>query len=256
MSSRNLHPGRILPAEHAEHLPKWTLTAFPQGQQSQARRQPQTLAQKIAAEETALRIAAEKTRRAAQRLSPARSVPAPVAPPPPAVAPAEIERIKKAAFDEGYAAGYDQGAAAAHSETDRLRGLADASGSVFARFETELAPQLLEMALELAKQVIRRELSTDSSVVLSVVHEAFNQLTGGETGKQLLLHPSDVQLVRAHLGEDLALGQWKIIEDSRIEAGGCRISTQQSAIDATVETRWKRTIGALGSSSAWEPIDA
>lgn len=255
MSSRTLHPGRILPADQAEHLQTWTLTAFPPGRQAIARRQPQTLAQKIAAEEAAQRIAAEKARLSAQRLTPAPTA-TPAPPPRPAVAAAEIERIRKAAFDEGYAAGYDLGATAARDEAARLRALADGSASVFSRFETALAPPLLEMALELAKQVIRRELSTDSRVVLAVVRDAFNQLTGGETGKQLLLHPNDVQLVRAHLGEDLLLGQWKIIEDRDIAPGGCRIATQQSAIDATVETRWKRTIGALGSSAAWETGDA
>lgn len=88
-------------------------------------------------------------------------------------------------------------------------------------------------------------------MILAVVRDAFNQLIGGETGRQLLLHPSDVQLVRAHLGEELELGQWKIVEDTGIEAGGCRIATQQSDIDATLATRWKRTLAALGQDGPW-----
>lgn len=54
--------------------------------------------------------------------------------------PAEAERIKTAAFDEGYAAGYDHGSAAARREAEQLRTMARAASGVFDRFETELAP--------------------------------------------------------------------------------------------------------------------
>lgn len=264
MSDRLLHRGRILSADEAEDLPVWTLKAFPAGSEAGYRRRPQTLAEKIAAEQLAsnalaarsrgvepLRPAATSGGAAAGNTAGMAAAPAP-ARPKPAVDPAEVERIRKEAFDEGYAAGYDSGATAAHDETDRLRSLADGAGAVFEQFEHTLAPALLDLAMAVARQVVRRELSVDSNVVLSVVRDAFAQLTGGETGKQLLLNPNDIQLVRAHLGEELTLGQWKLIEDSRIDAGGCRISTQQSAVDATVETRWKRTVASLGSRARWD----
>lgn len=250
MSDRLLHRGRILSADEGEDLPVWKLKAFPAGSEGQYRRRPQTLAEKIAAEQLASNSLAARSR-PVEPLRPVAAAPAPAAKPKPAVDPAEVERIRKEAFDEGYAAGYDSGASAAHDETERLRILADSAGAVFETFEHTLAPALLDLTMAVARQVVRRELSTDSNVVLSVVRDAFAQLTGGETGKQLLLNPNDIQLVRAHLGEELTLGQWKLVEDSRIDPGGCRISTQQSAVDGTVETRWKRVVATLGSRARW-----
>ncbi|MPS30462.1 MAG: flagellar assembly protein FliH [Alcaligenaceae bacterium] len=252
---------RILRADEGRHLPVWRLDTFGDpSMQDEARRRPQTPEEQRAIEAALLAARQEAERRphgeAIRRETAAPdSAAAGTAPPPPApvptVDPAEAERIKTAAFDEGYAAGYDHGSAAARREAEQLRTMARAASGVFDRFETELAPRLLELAIELARQVVRRELAQDNNMILAVVRDAFNQLIGGETGRQLLLHPSDVQLVRAHLGEELELGQWKIVEDTGIEAGGCRIATQQSDIDATLATRWKRTLAALGQDGPW-----
>ncbi|MDX3904141.1 MAG: flagellar assembly protein FliH [Pigmentiphaga sp.] len=256
MSDAPFASRRILPADEGRHLPVWRPAAFTDGSlQDEARRRPQTeeekraihLARLAAQEEAQRRQREEAAARAAAEAGAARTAPEP----PPAVDPAEVERIKTAAFDEGYAAGYDHGSAAARREAERLRAAADTAASVFTDFENELAPKLLELAIAISRQVVRRELALDSNVVLAVVRDAFNQLSGGETGRQLLLHPSDVQLVRAHLGEELELGQWKIVEDPGIEPGGCRIATHQSNIDATVATRWTRTLATLGQDLPW-----
>ncbi|MFW7349429.1 MAG: flagellar assembly protein FliH [Pigmentiphaga sp.] len=263
MSEPLLGARRILRADEGRNLPVWRLDTFGDASmQGETRRRPQTPDEKRAIEAALAAARQEADRRAREQAARqettapepavAEATQPPVAPAPaPAVDPAEVERIKTAAFDEGYAAGYDHGSAAARREAEQLQAMARAASGVFDRFETDLAPRLLELAAEIARQVIQRELALDNNVILAVVRDAFNQLMGGETGKQLLLHPSDVQLVRAHLGEELELGQWKIVEDAGVEAGGCRISTQQSDIDATLGTRWKRTLATLGQDSAW-----
>ena len=48
----------------------------------------------------------------------------------------------------------------------------------------------------------------------------------------------------------LAAG-WKIFEDARVEHGGARIETATSQIDASLETRWKRVVAALGQDTSW-----
>ncbi|VCU69935.1 Flagellar assembly protein FliH [Pigmentiphaga humi] len=261
MSEQQPAPRRIVPAEEGRHLPVWKLESFAAGMpQGAPRLRPQTEEEKRAIQQALAAAQQEAERRAREAVTAqAATQAAPAAgpaEPQPAVDPAEVERIKTAAFDEGYAAGYDQGSAAARREAEQLRQAALAASDVFARFETELAPRLIDLAVEIARQVIRRELAQESHAVLAVVRDAFDQLTGGETGRQLLLHPADVQLVRAHLGEELELGQWKIVEDSAMAPGGCRIATQQSDIDATLPTRWKRTLAALGQDAPWDDAHA
>jgi len=262
MSEPTLGARRILPADEGRNLPVWRLEALVDAAPPrEARRRPRPAGETPAIgpappagrHEADHRARGEAAARdAVRRQETAVAAPAPSpAESAPAVDPAEIERLKTAAFDEGYAAGYDHGSAAARREAGQLQALAEAASGVFDRFEADLAPRLLELAAEIARQVIQRELALDSNAVLAVVRDAFGQLIGGETGKQLLLHPSDVQLVRAHLGEELELGQWKLVEDAGIEAGGCRLATQQSDVDATLGTRWKRTLATLGLDTPW-----
>ncbi|MEF8709031.1 MAG: FliH/SctL family protein [Candidatus Accumulibacter propinquus] len=43
---------------------------------------------------------------------------------------------------------------------------------------------------------------------------------------------------------------WRIIEDST-DAGGCRVELGASEVDATLETRWRRVVEAIGISEEW-----
>jgi flagellar assembly protein FliH len=44
------------------------------------------------------------------------------------------------------------------------------------------------------------------------------------------------------------------VEDILVERGGCRLDTATTEVDATLETRWRRIIGALGSDDPWIDI--
>ncbi len=242
---RLLHPGRILKAEQAQDLPVWQIQPFAGGIET-AREEQRAEAAKRAAKreaELAVKAAAESvaTAQAATMV--------------PLMTPEERDRVRREAFDEGYAAGYDQGITAAIAEVQRLEAVARNAGTAFTEFEEKLAPQLLSLATAIARQIVRREIAIDKQIVLPVMREAFEQLTGSETGKQLFLNPADVELVRAHLSEDAGTAPWRIVEDARIESGGCRIATRESDIDATLETRWRRTVAALGDPLPWREPD-
>ncbi|QEI07257.1 hypothetical protein FXN63_16450 [Pigmentiphaga aceris] len=243
---RLLQPGRILKAEEALDLPVWQIQPFAGGIET-AREEQRIEAAKIAAKREA-ELAAKAAADAAAAAKAATMVPV--------MTPEERERVRREAFDEGYAAGYDQGITAAIAEVQRLEAVARNAGTAFTEFEEKLAPQLLALATAIARQIVRREIAIDKQVVLPVMREAFEQLTGSETGKQLFLNPADVELVRAHLSEDAGTAPWRIVEDARIESGGCRISTRESEIDATVETRWRRTVAALGDPLLWRDAEA
>jgi flagellar assembly protein FliH len=61
----------------------------------------------------------------------------------------------------------------------------------------------------------------------------------------LILHPEDASLVREtyELSES-ELG-WRIVEDPVLARGGCRISTETSQVDATLESRLATLIAPL-----------
>jgi len=59
------------------------------------------------------------------------------------------------------------------------------------------------------------------------------------------LHPEDAGLVRSALSLDEMSPPWKIVEDPLITRGGCKVDTEVSHIDATVENRLTAVIATL-----------
>jgi flagellar assembly protein FliH len=105
------------------------------------------------------------------------------------------------------------------------------------QLDDEVEQELVTLALTIARQIIRRELATDPSHVMAVVRETVSKLPLASHTVHLHLHPEDAALVR----EALAVGddqqQWHIVEDPAVTRGGCRVVTDTSQIDATLEKR-------------------
>jgi len=163
----------------------------------------------------------------------------------------ELQRVTKEAHDAGYAAGLKEGRAAAQKETQRLAKAAAQAESLIAQEGEQFAAEVLDLALELARQMVRTELKVRRDTLLAVVREALDCLPHGSTGAQLSINPVDMELVRGHVGDELKAGVLRLIEDHRVEPGGCRIVSPACEIDATLATRWKRLVATLGVDHNW-----
>lgn len=155
---------------------------------------------------------------------------------------------------EGHAAGLIAGRAEARhlveQEAQRLRTLVATFGDALNSLQQEVGEAALGLALDVARQVLYKELADHPEAMLAGMREALD--LGGNSGNaQLLLDPADAAFVREHLHELLSAGQWRIIEDASIGPGGCKIVTTSGSIDATLSTRWRRVVSALGSEDVW-----
>jgi flagellar assembly protein FliH len=188
--------------------------------------------------------------------------PEPEAPPQPQVVlptAEEIERIyqdaqedgKRQGYEEGSRKGYEEGQAKAREEAQRLGRLADRLETALSQFDGEVGEELLSLAVELARQVVRREIQAHPDTLLNVVREALEQIPHQHA--TLYLNPEDASLVRSHLGEQLSHFGHRILEDARLTHGDCRVESGGSAVDATVATRWRRVLESLGLDDAWLP---
>jgi len=117
--------------------------------------------------------------------------------------------------------------------------------------DQQVAQNLLDLAMEIAKQMLQQALKVKPELILSVVNEAISELPHFSQHVQLILHPSDAELVRSKMGEQLGHAGWKIFEDVQMERGGCRVETANSQIDASLTTRWKRVVSSIGQDSSW-----
>jgi len=162
-----------------------------------------------------------------------------------------IGLLHEEARRQGYEAGLQQARSAMEQETRRLQQLAESLGSALDALDFRLADQVLNLALDVAKQVVAGELAARPERILDVVRLALRQMAETTREARLLLNPEDAHLVRPILSDLLDKSRLRIIEDVRIVRGGCLIETPQGDLDATLQTRWRQVISVLGSNRNW-----
>lgn len=185
-------------------------------------------------------------------------------PPPPEVVEAEQAALREQAraegFAEGHAAGSEETRQAlralaneqAQEATTKLDGLLRDMRQQLQAAQARMAETVLEMACELARQVVRQELSTDTHRLTPVVEEAVAALISDTLPVTVKVHPSDFERLEPGWTHAPDPKGPRFLADSSITPGGCRVESAASVVDATLETRWRRAIGNLGLSLPWE----
>jgi flagellar assembly protein FliH len=163
---------------------------------------------------------------------------------------AELDGLREAARREGFDAGYAAGQTAARAETERLASAAASLDQALAEFDQQVADELLALATEIARQVVRGEITARPDIVLKVIQEALAQLPHQHA--TIFLHPDDASLVRSHMGDALSHAGHRLLEDDHLNRGDCILESGSSQTDATLATRWRRVIETLGLTNAWD----
>lgn len=158
---------------------------------------------------------------------------------------------RAAGLAEGRAAGFDEGRGQAAQEKTQLQQIASSFGCAVAQAEQRMAEELLDLALDLAKAMLKSAFAVRPELVLPIVGEAVRYLPSLQQPALLFLHPDDAALVKDQMGNELGNAGWHLVEDAHLERGGCRVETASNQIDASTPTRWQRLAGALGRNADW-----
>ncbi len=154
---------------------------------------------------------------------------------------AELEALQQQAWDEAYASGLEAGRGAGRAEVEReaarLAQLVQAMASPLEDIDERVEDELTHLALAVARQILRRELSIEPAHVIAAVREALAELPSSSRDVRVLLNPDDAQLVREALSQPSGAGRWEIVEDPVIEHGGCRVLSENTTVDASLEAR-------------------
>lgn len=170
---------------------------------------------------------------------------------------AQLDAIQKAAQAEGFEQGRKEGQAYGHREgleegrariaarLDALDRVLGALDRPFEQLDQQVENEIVTLVISMVRQLIRREVKLDPGQIVGVVREALQVLPVSARNIRVVLHPEDAELVR----EAYTLGdheqQWQIVEDPVIQRGGCRIHTDSSQIDATLDSRLSSLIAPL-----------
>jgi flagellar assembly protein FliH len=179
-------------------------------------------------------------------------------------AAAAAEAIARLARQESEARGYEAGMAKAETEIEartaeldtRIKQL-DTLLQFMARplqdLDAEVEKMLLQLTLAVGKQLARRELRIDPAQVIAIIRESLQELPSSAREIRVHLHPEDAAIVRERLTAPANERAWTIVEDPTLSRGGCLVRTENSQIDARLESRINTVIAnALGDERAME----
>lgn len=168
----------------------------------------------------------------------------------------ELEELERAAWEEAFAQGKEAGLAAARMEIEtrradleqqagRMGSILDLLAQPLKQLDAEMERQLVMLSFTLAKQLVRRELRADPSQVIGIVRDTVALLPIAARNVRVHLHPEDATLLREKLADTTADRAWSIVEDPVQSRGGCRVTTENSQIDARLETRLGAALSSL-----------
>jgi flagellar assembly protein FliH len=186
--------------------------------------------------------------------------PEPASAPPPPPPPPDPREMLRAARQGGYQDGYRDGMAAldafkqgfSRQLSGQIGGLVSSFDSELRELEDEMAATLARVAVELARQVLRSELSLQPEAVARVAHDAVEALQLSARHVRVRVHPDDHPLVQAGAGDELIAREAQLVPDPEVARGGVKVDSDVASVDATLATRWQQAVAALGQNSIWE----
>ena len=149
----------------------------------------------------------------------------------------EAASIKEAAAKEGYEEGIKQ----AQNDIETLRN----SLNVFLGAKQEvfeyIAPDLLEISVDIAQKIIKKEILEDPTIILKNITELLKGLSKEEARITLRVNPDQTAFVKQQIPEIIKTAgseaKVNVLADDNITYGGCMLTTTNGIIDATIETQ-------------------
>jgi flagellar assembly protein FliH len=156
---------------------------------------------------------------------------------------AEIEKeAYEKGFSEGERAGRETGEkmveAVLKQYTQTLEELKGLRRNLLTGSEREV----VRLSLEVAKKVVKREVSVDEELILALVKVALSRLAD-QSVMTIRVNPKDGQSILHFRESPGHRDSWhdgiKLVEDPMITRGGCLIETDSGVIDARVEEQFR-----------------
>lgn len=187
--------------------------------------------------------------------------------------PVEVDEAAQQALiqqacDDAYAEGFAQGQAQTALEwqqrmdayiaqqgremAQRLQGVVQTLDASLIDMQQDMAQQLLELACDIARQVVRQELSINPNALQPVVREAVGMLVTEGRPALVRLHPDDMEAMAQPLREEMDSPGVQWMADASVPPGGCLVESAGTVVDGSLDKRWQRAIAALGLQSPWD----
>jgi flagellar assembly protein FliH len=167
----------------------------------------------------------------------------------------EAEGIRETARQAGYADGERE----AETEWSQRVAELDEQAAAMQRdqeaFYTSAEPELAKLSVDIARKVLKQEISQNPEAVLKVVRAAIHRVKDKEV--RALVNPEDLETVRGErdtlLGIADGVSAIEIVSDRRVGRGGCVLETPSGSVDARIETQLEHISEMMDKESHDEP---
>jgi len=175
--------------------------------------------------------------------------------------------VEREAWDHGYKDGHVEGVR--KGEAELAKRMAEVNVKVAAleaiigtlarpleELDAQVEAELTRLTLTIAKHLVRRELKIDPTQVIGIIRHTLSLLPIAARNIRIHLHPDDAAIVRDKLARATGDQEWQLAEDPLMARGGCRITTENSSVDARFETQVAAALSGLLGDDRTERIGA
>jgi|ERR1017187_3319861 flagellar assembly protein FliH len=164
--------------------------------------------------------------------------------PDPAETTARLERQAEQRAREAHAAGFREGEAAGKKRAaaelepvfERLARSIHEMAALRGEMRREAEADMLRLALEISRRVLRREMAVDPDALRGLVLAALEKLQGREISR-VKVHPSHAALVSELLRKSAAGQPVEVIADASREPGAVIFESERGNLDASVDAQ-------------------
>ena len=143
----------------------------------------------------------------------------------------------KSGHDEGYQAGIADGAAAVDAEKAKFAALAEKLGKPLELVNESIEKELLVVVSRIARAFLEKEARVPEFLAKSL-HAAVAALPSTKEGVTVMLNPADAaELLKLMPEESLSDLGWKVVSDASVGAGDIRIDSGSSSVDWKLSER-------------------
>lgn len=202
---------------------------------------------------------------------------------PPPLTAADLEEIRRSAYEEGLnegrAAGHAEGLEAGHAEgleagkaegleaglqqgleqgqaqisehVAHLTALIDKLATPLQQLDNEVESQVVNLVGSLTRELIRVEVQTNPQVILNTIREVIGALPIAGRHTTLSLHPDDLALVKEAYGEDnLADRQWTLQAEPALNRGDLQVQSGDSSVDYFIDDRIRHLLQQFNGANS------
>jgi len=152
----------------------------------------------------------------------------------------EYEETKKKAYKEGYDAGYESGKAEVQRLIKRLHTIIEGAIDKRDRIIEDAEEQIIRIILLIARKVVKAISEEQKEVIIENIKAALEKIKG-KTEVVIRVNTEDLELATEHKEEFMQmfeeLKHVVILEDTRVDRGGCIIETDFGSVDARIATQ-------------------